>query len=155
MMWYFYFKIWWYFVGISRTRSRIARFVGMFGRSASVPPSPSSRCSGPRPGARSRVERYSRRGTVLIIFNSDQNPVKILSKFRKIGRNSAEIRKLVQFSKLSKIFCEIPRKFHQNRCKIRRKLLKNNEILQNVWKFAKKFDDFLLRFSVSRGAKVW
>jgi hypothetical protein len=41
-----------------------------------------------------RVERYSRRGTVLIIFNSDQNSVKIRSEFRKIGRNSAEIRKI-------------------------------------------------------------
>ena len=45
----------------------------------------------------SRVERYSRRGTVLIVLYSDQNSFKIRSEFRKIGRNSAEIRKFAEF----------------------------------------------------------
>ena len=68
--------------------------------------------------------------------------------------NSSENVKFNDFSIHSRIFREIPRNFHQNRSKIRWKLLKNSDFCRKFCKNAKKFDEFLLRFSISRGAKV-
>ena len=66
-----------------------------------------------------RVERYSRRGTVLIIFNSEQNSVKILSEFKKI---------LSEFSRNSEI-CGISNSFEyilRNSEKISSKSVQNS-----------------------------
>ena len=49
--------------------------------------------------------------------------------------------------------CEILIKFHENLCKIRRKMLKNSDFCRNFSKNAEKFDEFLLNFLDLSGAK--
>ena len=53
---------------------------------------------------------------------------------RAFCRNSSEIQKFDEISTVSMEFGEIPRKFHQNRCKIRWTLRKIAKILANFWK---------------------
>ena len=51
------------------------------------------------------------------------------------------------------IFCEIPRKFHQNQGKNQQKLFENSDFSEILRKNAEKFYEILLRFLLSTGAK--
>ena len=66
-----------------------------------------------------------------IIGNERYNiPLPLSERFRmKFQVWDQNFQQFQQFSKFSNIFCEIPRKIHQDRPKIRRRLLKNNQIL--------------------------
>ena len=69
--------------------------------------------------------------------------------------NHQKMLKFQENSTFSKVFCEIPRKFHPNRCKIWWNLLKNSNFLQILIEKNEKVWQFFLGFSVPRGAKVW
>ena len=103
----------------------------------------------------SRVERFDGRVIEPFELLNAQNSVKFLSEFSKFLRKFQEILKSEEFLILSRKFCEIPRKFDQNRWKNRWNSLKNSDFCRKFSKNPKKFDEILLRFSISSGAKVW
>ena len=86
---------------------------------------------------------------------SYQNSVKFLSESEKFCQNSSEILKICEFSIFSRIFGEIPREFYQNLCRNRWKSSKNSDFLPKIDENTKIFDEILLRFWVSSGAKAW
>ena len=102
-----------------------------------------------------RVERFDGRVIEPFELLNAQNSVKFLSEFSKSLRKIQEILKSEEFLIFSRKFCEIPRKFDQNRWKNRWNSLKNSDVCGNFSKNPKKFDEILLRFSISSGAKVW
>ena len=62
--------------------------------------------------------------------------------------------KFQDFSTFSRMFGEIPKKSHQNLCKIRWTLSKNEDSCSTSNKNRKTFDEFLRMFWVWSGAKV-
>ena len=102
-----------------------------------------------------RVEKFDGPGIEQIELLNIRIRLEILSEFWKFWQNSSEIQIFEDSSTFSKAFVEILGNFHQNRCKIRRKLLKNHDFCKNFSKNVKKFDKNLRRFWVSSGAKVW
>ena len=78
--------------------------------------------------------------------------IKILLAF---CRNSSEIEKFDKFSTFSTEFGEIPRNFHQDRCKIRWKLWKIAKFWKKFWKLQKLSDENLLKYWIWSGAKEW
>ena len=104
------------------------------------------------------VERFGCRATESFESLHIRIPLKFCQNSGKfwIYQNSSEILKiwgnLNSMSTFSRIFREIPRKFHPNWCKFRWKLSKNKDFGRNSNENAKKFNGFLRRFWIWSGA---
>ena len=71
------------------------------------------------PEVQPRGVYYGWRADVSIVFNSDQNYLRNYVRNSEFLWDLSENLKFETVETLSKRFGEIPRKFHQNRCKIR------------------------------------
>ena len=112
----------------------------------------------PRPAARlkdSVAERPNHSNLCTSEFR--QTFVRIQENFSRSFRNSENFRISMDFSTFSRIFNEIPRKFHQCLCKIRRqwwKIRNFAEIRTKIWKSLTKICEYFEFGAVRRCANL-
>ena len=101
-----------------------------------------------------RVERFDRRPTAPFELLHIRIPLKFCQNSGIFFTILQKFWKCWDFSTFSRIFGEIRRKNHQNRCKFRWKLSTDHDFCGNSNKNLKKFDECLRIFWIGSGAKV-